>query len=170
MAASFYVYEDIEEYAKLYPTNTPIEQEAPILSWHIYPKKGVWVVIDLEHRLGRGSTLHSLNIILDGKEGLDKLRTPNLIDINLDNIRYFYKNDIITFHSSEATYEYKCSRYVGDPISKGKFKDFFIASLDISTAFYDAGRNRINLILTAPSSLVSKTKALASPSHGLSSF
>ena len=170
MAASFYVYEDIEEYSKLYPTNTPIEQEAPVLSWHIYPKKGVWVVVDLEHRLGRGSTLQSLNIILNGKAGLDKMRVPSLIDITLDNIRYFYKNDIITFHSDEATYEYKCSRYVGDPISKGRFKDFFISSLEISTVFYDAGRNRINLILTAPTSLVSKTEALANPSRAPSSF
>jgi len=170
VAASFYVYEDIEQYAKHYPTNTPLEQEAPILSWHIYPKKGVWVVVNLEHRLGRASMEHSLNIILDGKKGLERMRTPDLIDINLDNIRYFYKNNVITFHSDEATYEYKCSRYVGDKISKGRFKDFFISSLEISTAFYDEGRNRICLILTAPDSLVSKTEAVSNLSHAPSSF
>ncbi len=170
MAASFYVYQDIEQYSKHYPTNTPIEQETPIESWHIFPKKGVWVVVNLEHRLGRGSVLQSLNIILDGKTGLDKLRVPSLIDINLDNIRYFYKNDVITFHSPEATYTYKCSRYVGDKLTKGKIKDWISPSMGIETAFYDAGRNRICLILTAPSSLVTKTEALASPSHASSAF
>jgi len=170
MAASFYVYEDIENFSKHYPVNTPLEQEAPILSWHILPKKGVWVVVDLEHRLGRSSMEHSLNIILDGKRGLEKIRTPNLIDIGLDNIRYFYKKNVLTFHSPEATYEYACAKYVGDPISKGKFKDFFISSLEISTAFYDEGRNRICLILTAPDSLVSKTEAVSNPSHAPSAF
>lgn len=153
-----------------YPqANTSLDQESPILSWHIFPKKGVWVVLDLEHKLGRASTEKSLNIILDGKRGLERMRSPELIDIDLSNIRFFYKDNVITFHSKEATYEYACSRYVGDKLSKGKIKDFFNASVEITSAFFDSTRNRINLILSSPDSLVSETLKLASLSHASSS-
>jgi len=165
VAASFYVYEDIENYNLLYPINQTIENEIPIQSWHIFPKKGVWVVVDIEHRLGMSSIEGSLKVLLGGKKDLKKHRVDSLIDIDISNIKYFYKNNLLTFHSPEATYEYRVDRYVGEPIHKGRFKDFFIPSLDISKfAFYDPGRNRINLVLTSPSSLVEKIE-VSNPSH-----
>jgi len=76
---------------------------------------------------------------------------------------------MLTFHTDEATYEYRVDRYVGEPISKGKFKDFFIPSLAISEfTTYDPGRNRINLVLTEPSVLVDQ-KEETSLSHASSS-
>lgn len=170
MAASFYIYEDLKNYKLLYPRKQTVESEIPIMSWHILPKKGVWVVVDLENRLGRSSMEGSLKIILDGEIGLKKHRTHDLIDIDKSNIKYFYKNDVITFHSDDATYEYKCSRYIGEPISKGKFRDFFIPSIDIgSDTFYDPGRNRINLILKDPEISVAEIESVSSPSHSVSS-
>ncbi len=168
MAASFYVYEDIDNYMLHYPTNSPKEVELPILSWHIFPKKGVWVVVDAEHRMGRASLEHSLNIILDGDKGLKRMRPPNLVDIKLDNIRFFYKTNQITFHTSEATYSYVCSRYIGDKISKGKIKDMFSPSVKVESAFIDTSRNRINLITKTPLSL-HQTLAPSSPSRVVSS-
>ena len=152
MAASFYVYEDIENYNLLYPVNQTVENEIPITSWHIFPKKGVWVVVDLQQgKVASNSVLSSLNIILTGKRGLDRIRTPDLIDIDISNIKFFYKDNQITFHSDEAVYEYRVDRYVGEPISRGKLKDYLNPQKDIGKfAFYDAGRNRINLILKTP--------------------
>ena len=159
----------IKNYNLLYPINQSVENEIPIQSWHIFPKKGVWVVVDIEHRLGTSSIEGSLKILLGGKKDLERHRVPSLIDIDTSNIKYFYKNSVITFHSDDATYEYRCDRYVGDTISKGKFKDWFIPSLDISKfVFYDPIRNRINLILTEPSVLVQE-KSVSSPSHVSSS-
>ncbi len=164
MAASFYVYEDIDNYMLHYPINTPKEQESPILSWHIFPRKGVWVVVDVEHKMGRAGMEHSLNIILDGKKGLDRLRPDNLVDIELDNIRYFYKTNQITFHSKEATYEYVCSRYIGDKLTKGRIKDVFSPSVKVESAFIDLARNRINLI-TKTSPVLHQKRVLSSPSR-----
>ena len=149
MAASFYVYEDISQYNLFYPVNQTVENEIPVMSWHIFPKKGVCVVVDLQHgKIATNSVLSSLNIILTGERGLKRIRTPDLIDIDNSNIKYFYKENQITFHSPEAVYEYRVDRYVGDKISRGKLKDYFSAQKDIGRyAFYDAGRNRINLIL-----------------------
>ena len=132
--------------------------ETPILSWHIFPKKGVWVVVETENKIGRAGMEHSLNIILDGKKGLDRVRPDSLIDIELDNIRFFYKDNIITFHSKEATYSYACSRYIGDKISKGKLKDLISPSIKIDSAFLDLARNRINLITKTVPSLVQTSK------------
>ncbi len=152
MAASFYVYEDIENYNLFYPINQSLENETPITSWHIFPKKGVWVVVDLQQgKVSSNSTSSSLNVILTGKIGLDRIRTPDLIDIDNSNIKYFYKNNQITFHSDEAVYEYRVDRYVGDKITRGRLKDYMSPQKDIGRyAFYDAGRNRINLILKTP--------------------
>jgi len=111
VAASFYVYEDVEHYMLLYPTNTTSEQELPITSMHIFPRKGVWIVVDREDRVGRQSVEQSLNIILS-KKTFDRMRPPELIDIDIDNIKYFYKDSQVTFHSKEATYEYRVSRYI----------------------------------------------------------
>jgi len=141
-----------------------MDNQVPIESWHIFPRKGVWVVVNIEKRLGTSSIEGSLKILLGGEKDLKRHRDSSLIDIDLDNVKYFYKNNLLTFHSKEATYEYRVDRYVGEPIHKGKFKDFFIPSLDISSATYDPGRNRINLILTSPSSLVEKIE-VSSPSH-----
>ena len=164
MAASFYVYEDIEDYKLFYPRQASMDNQVPVQSWHIFPRKGVWVVVDIEHRLGTSSIEGSLKVLLGGEKDLKRHRDDSLIDIDLSNVKYFYKNKLVTFHSDEATYEYRVDRYVGEPISKGKFKDFFIPSLDIGSATYDPGRNRINLILTSPSSLVQE-KVPSSPSH-----
>jgi len=168
VAASFYVYEDLDNYVKHYPVNTPKESETPIVSWHIYPKKGVWVVVDHLHKVGAAGLEHSLNIILDGKKGLERMRTPNLVDIELDNIRYFYKTNQITFHSKEATYTYVCSRYIGDKLTKGRIKDFISPSVKIESAFIDLARNRINLITkTVPS--LHQTLEVSNPSRVASS-
>jgi len=148
----------MDNYRLMYPKKQMTkDSQAPIQSWHIYPRKGVWVVVDIEHRLGHSSIEGSLKVLLGGKKDLERHRVDSLIDIDIENIKYFYKNNLITFHTKEATYEYRVDRYVGEPISKGKFKDFFIPSLDVSDfATYDPGRNRINLVLTSPSSLVQK--------------
>jgi len=164
VAASFYVYEDENNYKLFYPRNISMDNQVPIESWHIFPRKGVWVVVNIEKRLGTSSVEGSLKILLGGEKDLKRHRDDSLIDINISNIKYFYKNNLLTFHSPEATYEYRVDRYVGEPISKGKFKDFFIPNLDINSATYDPGRNRINLILTSPSSLVQE-KVISSPSH-----
>ncbi len=149
MAASFYVYEDVSQYQLFYPVNQTIENETPIQSWHIFPKKGVWVVVDLQQgKIATNSVLSSLNMILTGERGLKRIRTPDLIDIDNTNIKYFYKDKQLTFHSPEAVYQYRVDRYVGNVISRGKLKDYFSAQKDIGKfCFYDAGRNRINLIL-----------------------
>jgi len=162
VAASFYVYEDIENYNLFYPINQTEENEIPIQSWHIFPKKGVWVVVDLQQgKVASNSVLSSLNVILTGERGLARIRTPDLIDIDASNIKYFYKQNMITFHSDEAVYEYRVDRYVGEPISRGKIKDYLSAQKDIGKfVFYDAGRNRINLILKTPD----ETLAVANPS------
>jgi len=141
-----------------------MDNQVPIESWHIFPRKGVWVVVNIEKRLGTSSVEGSLKILLGGKKDLKRHRDDSLIDIDLKNVKYFYKHNLLTFHSDEATYEYRVDRYVGEPISKGIFKNFFIPSLDISSATYDPGRNRINLILTSPSSLVEKIE-VSSPSR-----
>jgi len=165
VAASFYVYEDMKNYKLFYPKQMTLDNQVPIQSWHIFPKKGVWVVVDIEHRLGTSSIEGSLKVLLGGKKDLKRNMVPGLIDIDSSNIKYFYKNNLLTFHSDDATYEYRVDRYVGEPISKGRFKDFFIPNLDVSDfATYDPGRNRINLILTSPSSLVEKIE-VSSPSH-----
>jgi len=151
VAASFYVYEDISQYKLLYPLNQSLENEIPIMSWHIFPKKGVWVVVDLQHgKIATNSVLSSLNVILTGKKGLARIRTPDLVDIDVDNIKFFYKDNQLTFHSPEAVYQYRVDRYVGDKITRGRMKDYLSPQKNIGKfAFYDAGRNRINLIIKA---------------------
>ena len=133
------------------------------MSWHIFPKKGVWVVVDLQHgKIATNSVLSSLNVILTGKKGLARIRTPDLVDIDVDNIKFFYKDNQLTFHSPEAVYQYRVDRYVGDKITRGRMKDYLSPQKNIGKfAFYDAGRNRINLIIQNENEL---QKASSNPS------
>ncbi len=160
MAASFNVYQDRKNYGLHYPKNRTNEEEVPIESMHIFPKKGVWIVIDVDSRTGRQGVEQSLNII-SSKETFAKMRPPELIDIDITNIKYFYKDSQITFHSKEATYEYRVARYVGDDFSRGKIRDLLSPSTGVSEMHYDLLRNRINLVIASP--VVLQEKKLSSP-------
>ncbi len=153
MPASIYLYEDLNQYQKLYPRNTPPEEEIPIQGIFMYrPKNAIWIVVDALKKIGPVSKQHRLNIILHGIRGFEKFKDEADKFVSVENLQYYYKERQIVFRLEDQVKKFTANRYIGERVSRGRIKDFTSPHVPIdSYKFYDMARNRLNFILNTSS-------------------
>jgi len=153
MPSSIYLYEDLNNYQKLYPRGTPNEEEIPIQGIFMYrPKNAIWIVVDALKKIGPVSKQHSLNIILNGIRGFEKFKDEADKFEPVSVLEYFYKEDQIVFRLEDQVKKFTAARFIGKPITRGRIKDFTSPHVPIdSYKFYDLARNRLNFILNTSS-------------------
>ena len=150
-----------------YPPFQPRETESPIVNFYLNKPYGVWVVVNVENKLGPSSHKASLNVILDGMKGLEKMAqdSDDLIRLERSDISYNHKHNQIVFRNEDYVKQFTVQRYVGKPLTKGKFKDWINSKLPISGfTFFDYSRNRINLILGETPNTASSQESTITPS------
>jgi len=153
MAPSIYLYEDLNNYMKLYPKGTPIEEEMPIMGIFMYrPVSGIWIVVDALKKIGPVSKNKSLNIILNGIRGFEKFKDEADKFETVENLQYYYKERQIVFRLEDQVKKFTADRFIGTPISRGRIRDFTSPHIPINSyKFYDVARNRLNFILNISS-------------------
>jgi len=148
MATSIYLYETIADYMKLYPKGIPMSEETPILAIFMYRPKGIWVVVDVEKKVGPVSKSHSLNVILNGMRGFEKFKDIADDFEEIHKIEYFYKENQVVFRLEDQVKKFTVDKYVGEKISRGRIKDWTDPKVEVTSyRFFDVTRNRMNFIL-----------------------
>ena len=142
MATSFYVYESLEDYMKMYKQDgeNPLSQ-VKLIDLYVVPNLKLIVVTNTNNqkeRLNMGKTIiHARNGILpeDLRETAKLVKYESIIfDIKKKKL-YFNKKFL-----RKAQFETKVDRFFGN-LEKGKVK------IDFESRFYDFTRDRINLLL-----------------------